>query len=201
MPVTIEFKGLKEAQAMFKNIPVKLIEAINDELETGAVHIVTTAKKLAPMDIGHLASSISSYKVKDLEYQVSVNAFYAPYVEFGTGKYAASYVAGLPSDWQTYAAKFRGKNSSAGGADKFFENILRWVKAKGIRFESAATFKSGKRQGQNKLLTFEQTAYFIFHYILLNGIRPQPFLYPAFINHQPEIEAGIITAVRKLLPS
>lgn len=53
------------------------------------------AKKAAPVDTGNLRNSISHKVQKDTMY-VGTNVEYAPYVEFGTGKY---YPGGRPDPW------------------------------------------------------------------------------------------------------
>ena len=87
--------------------------------------------------------------------EIVVAANYAAYLEFGTRGFAAAYVATLPTEWQVFAAQFKG---GGGSFEDFFMNIIDWVKRKGI--EPAA-------------------AYPIAIKILRFGIAAKPFLYPA----------------------
>ena len=63
------------------------------------------AKWDAPVDMGGLMQSISvTYQKSKLEGTVSVNAPYAPYVEFGTGG-----LVEIPQGFEELAAKFKGR--------------------------------------------------------------------------------------------
>ena len=53
------------------------------------------AKKATPVDTGNLRNSISHKVTEDAVY-IGTNTEYAPYVEFGTGKY---YPGGRPDSW------------------------------------------------------------------------------------------------------
>lgn len=80
-------------------------EAVLDEF---AVTCVREAKIRAPKDnaggIG-IAGSIN-FDRERLTREISVRVFYAPYVEFGTGAYAAQYLQRLGKEWQEYARQF-----------------------------------------------------------------------------------------------
>ena len=67
--------------------------------------ITRTSKINAPVDKGRLRSSISpAYSSDRLTYNVEVNVNYAPYMEFGTGKF----VRILPG-YADIAGQFRGR--------------------------------------------------------------------------------------------
>ena len=53
------------------------------------------SKKLAPVDTGNLRNSISHEVVENSAY-IGTNTEYAPYMEFGTGKYTPG---GRPDSW------------------------------------------------------------------------------------------------------
>ena len=65
--------------------------------------IVADAKSFARKDFGKLAQSIIYTKVADSDYKVIVNAPYAPYVEFGTGK-----TVKVPAELKEIAIQFKG---------------------------------------------------------------------------------------------
>jgi len=168
----------------------RLIGNIDDILSAGAIDIASQAKINASSvahDMGGLASSINSDTKKKLEKFVTVGVFYAAYVEFGTGKYAAAYVSALPPDWKTYAARFKGKNAAGGSFEEFLINIIEWVKRKGL----AGTYsvKTKRRTGNKGARLFEDAAvaYPIALAIIRNGIHPHPFLYPAFEQYRKQI--------------
>lgn len=123
---------------------------------------------------GHLAGSISGTVIGN-QAKVVVSANYAAYIEFGTRKFAAKYVATLPADWKAYAATFKGKGG--GTLDEFIQDIMEWVRQRGI---GAVLTKSGNvSEGKNSLDAMQSAAYAIALNILQNGIRAQPFLKPA----------------------
>lgn len=97
-------KGVVKFQELAKNFP----EQVNDILNGHALQIEAAAKRAAPADTGRLRGSISADTSKPLVKHITANVNYAAYVEFGTGKYAADYVSGLPSEYADYAAGFKG---------------------------------------------------------------------------------------------
>jgi len=146
----------------------------------------TEAKRLAPANEGRLRNSING-TVDGFTAKITVTADYAAYLEFGTRKFAARYVATLPQDWQSYAATFRGKGG--GTFDQFIQDIMQWVRQKGI---GGLKTKSGRTsESKSSLDAMQQAAYAIALNILQNGIRPQPFVYPAVTKNTPVLEADI----------
>lgn len=133
-------------------------EDIQLALNDFGLRVVKEAKVLAPKDEGQLTRSIN-FEPEKLSVTISVNTDYAAYIEFGTRKFAAIYVSTLPAQWQQFAIKFKGY--APGSFADFVKRIMAWVKRKGIN---------------------EEAAYPIVRKILLEGIKPQPFLYPAFNN-------------------
>jgi HK97 gp10 family phage protein len=141
---------IKELRAFGKDIE-KLIDAETNDI---ANQIESDAKKLAPKNFGKLAQSISSSKVKESNYKITVNEIYGAYMEFGTGTKVR-----VPKELASVAASF--KNSSKGTFKEGLESIKEWCRKKGID---------------------EKAAYPIFVKILGVGINPQPFLYPAWVK-------------------
>jgi HK97 gp10 family phage protein len=72
-----------------------LHEAAERALEKCGLTAEGYAKKATPVDTGNLRNSISHKVQKDTMF-VGTNVEYAPYVEFGTGKY---YLGGRPDPW------------------------------------------------------------------------------------------------------
>ena len=128
--------------------PQKLKEKTDKALLKFGVRVDRTAKELAPVDEGRLRSAIY-YKHVDGGVEVGCAVDYAAYLEFGTGKFAAEYVATLPTEWKEFASQFKG--SAGGNFREFVESIMGWVKRKGID---------------------EDRAYGIALSILRNGIKP-----------------------------
>ena len=72
-------------------------EAVAKALETIGLVAERYAKELCPTDTSRLKNSIS-HQVDDETVYVGTNVEYAPYVEFGTGKFAEG-GGGRPTPW------------------------------------------------------------------------------------------------------
>ena len=72
-----------------------MLEAKARALESCGLVAEGYAKKATPVDTGNLRNSIS-HKVTEDSVYIGTNTEYAPYVEFGTGKY---YPGGRPDSW------------------------------------------------------------------------------------------------------
>lgn len=158
-------EGIKEA---IKNNPKDVDKIINNEFKAFGLNTANDAKQKAPVNEGALRESIST-EATDLKVSVGAYIEYAAFLEFGTKKFAEAYVAGLPDEWQQFAAQFKG--ASSGSFAQMLAAIKKWVMLKGIA--------SGK--------DIDQAAYLIARKILINGIRQQPFLYPAFEKNKLEL--------------
>jgi len=192
--LTIKFKGLVEAEKLFGGMAKTLENAIDKSLDKSADVIVTRAKQKAPVDMGLLRNSISANKTY-LSKSIVVNAFYAPFIEFGTGRYAAQYVSSLPADWAGYAATFRNQKGNQ-GLDQFLDRMVEWVMRKGIHGTTASgRSKKGKKAEEDAY----NIAYVIVISILRNGIHPHPFLFPAFMEQRPKIEEQISLTIKSVL--
>jgi hypothetical protein len=157
---------LKNIDKVFENIksyPEDLKKVINNEFKAFGIGTVNDAKRLASVNEGFLRNNISSNS-SDLKVSISVNVDYAAYLEFGTKSFAASYVSLLPPDWQTFAAEYKGRGG--GSFKEFVMNITEWVRLKGIDIKAA---------------------YPIALKILKTGIRPHPYLLPAFEKNKIEL--------------
>lgn len=177
--IKIEVKGLDGLLAKLKKMQSdtegKLQSALNtwaDDVASDAratLHAAQPGKGRATSNTGALASSIAP-KYGDLWASVVVRSSYGAYIEFGTRKFAAAYVSKLSPAFKEMAAK--AKNSSGGGGtfEQMVEAIRQWMKDRGYD---------------------EKNAYPAALNILRNGIRPQPFLYPAVNKNTPELETRI----------
>lgn len=154
---TINIEG--DLNKKLDKITADVKQTINDELNGFGIDTVASAKlnikANGTIDEGFLFGSITFEKT-EMAVEIIVAANYAAYLEFGTRAFAAAYVSTLPSNWQEFAATFKG--GGGGGFADYFRNILEWCKRKGIE---------------------ESAAYPIAISILRNGIRPRPYLLPA----------------------
>jgi HK97 gp10 family phage protein len=193
----IDVSKFNEAIKKIGSIKNGLINDIDGVLDAHAEDIATKAKQLAPKDIGGLVNSISANKSKKLEKHIVVNVFYAAFLEFGTGKYAAEYVASLPDNWQEFAATFKGQKGE-GTFDEFILRIIEWVH----RIGAAGRFsvKTQRRLGTKSQQNFEdaEAAYQIVLAILRKGIHPHPYLFPAFEQQKPLLLKDIESILKQL---
>jgi len=189
MAIAIKIEGI---DTLLKDIN-KTIKQAEDEKHKALVKFESNVVKDAKAKLqsktsntGKLANSIFG-DVKGDTATIVVTANYAAYIEFGTRKFAAQYVSTLPADWKSYAATFKGKGG--GDMNEFIQNIMQWVQQRGI---GALKTKSGNNStSASSLDAMQQAAYGIALHILRNGIRPQPYLFPAVEKHTPTLIADI----------
>ena len=85
-------------------------KAVTQEVHKSALNIESGAKQNITTqggDTGRLRSSIvSELDLSKPSANVHTNVFYAPYVEFGTGRFAASYLASKTDEIKRYAMTF-----------------------------------------------------------------------------------------------
>ena len=165
MSLNVTIGNMDKVLSDLKTYPGEITKVINNEFKVFGIQTAGEAKRLAPVNEGRLRQSINDV-LTDLRISVAANVNYAPYLEFGTKGFAAAYIGSLPADWQEFASQYKG----AGGGT--FAEMLRaikdWVRLKGIA--------SGK--------DVDQAAYRIAKSILIKGIRPHPFLYPAYAHQK-----------------
>ena len=173
MSLSIKVKGLDAVIANFDKLANDTQDDVNKALDAYGQAVVQNAKTLISAnssDEGGLLRSVDS-TIGSLSVTITARQNYAAYIEFGTRKFAASYISSLPSEWQAYAGTFRGdKTGNTGGFRDFILAIMGWVKRKGID---------------------EKAAYPIALKILRDGIKPKPFLYPSIAKYTPILEKDI----------
>lgn len=180
----IKTTGFQDLIDRLEKAPAKVVQEVEGVFENTAKEYVGRAKRDAPKDTGFLTGEISYRKEKEMRYNIFSSSRYAGYLEFGT-KRNFKPIPGFEKE----AAEL--KRISSGSAEEAIENITQWVKRKGIRFESASKFKSGKKQGQNRLLTVEQTAWIIWHFININGIKAQPYFFKQVAIAEGQLEKDL----------
>ncbi len=170
--ITVDIKGMSEALGKFDKYSKKVQTEIKDEVNASALAIQSNAKKLAPVNLGMLRNSIyltaESKGQFAFMYSVGAGAKYAPYIEFGTGGKVS-----IPSGYESYASSF--KTKTGGTFKEMVKALTMWVERKGIA--------SGKQS--------KSAAYMIALSILRKGLRPQPFLIPAFEQEKPKLKLRI----------
>jgi len=199
--VTSLLKGSQQLKELEKNLG----QAVDEKLTANVTTIATTAKTLAARfkDNGGLEASINPKVDIPLEKHVTVNANYAAFVEFGTGKYAAAHIGTLPADWQAFAASFR-RQKGSGTAYDFFLQLIAWVKRhsqfKEGKITGTHSAKTGRRTGNKSRRDAEDAAaaYLIMRKIFRDGVKAQPFLYPAYDQQREQIKKDVETVLKSL---
>jgi phage protein, HK97 gp10 family len=193
--ITIDIAEIIKGVEKLKLMEKVLAERVDEVLNENAKDIATTAKDLAPVNLGGLRASINPDNSKLLEKHITVNAFYAPFIEFGTGRYAAQYVSTLPADWKTYAAQFRAKGKNPGTGHDLLMNLIDWVRAKGIHgLTKSGRSKTGKKAEED----IYNIAYVIAIRILRHGIKRHSFLFPAYEKQRPIILDNVEAVIKSL---
>jgi HK97 gp10 family phage protein len=174
--ITFRVEGLDKLIASLGKMSKKVEDEISMQVAASALKIESEAKKNVPVNLGTLRNSIhlsSELTGKKTSYSVSTPVSYAPYIEFGTGGKVS-----IPSGYSSFASGFKGKTKG-----KFRDMVLalaEWVAKKGI----AGTYsvKTQRRTGSKSAKNSQdmKVAYAIAISILRKGLRPQPYLIPAF---------------------
>jgi HK97 gp10 family phage protein len=162
------------------------------------------AVQRVPKDTGGagLAGSIKARQDTALQWEVVANAFYAPYIEFGTGKRAQ-----IPPGLEAYAAQFKGKRAGSGNFKQLVRRIYEWMKRNGIKAKDVqqTAIKSGKNKGKLRVRKVDQTAddlalaYTIARSIVTRGIAPRPFLFPAYNEEKEKLKRRLLAELKKAL--
>lgn len=186
--IKIKTQNIDTILKNFKTSKEKVVDKISGEMNKFGLGTVNMAKTLAPFDEGTLKNSINfDFDRKTMTVTIGVNVFYAAFVEFGTRKYAAKYVGSLPAEWQQFAAQYKGK-TGRGSFEELVMDLVRWVRLKGI----GATYNVGTRRmdrvGKQSAKTTEYAdAYAIARMIMINGIRPHPYLVPSVTANREKL--------------
>jgi HK97 gp10 family phage protein len=172
MGFSVNLQGIKGIEDALKRIDTSLKKDVSNEIAASALKIQSDAKRLAPVNFGQLRNGIKFDKLSELTFAIESTASYSPYVEFGTGGKVS-----VPSDFQAYAKTFKG--GKAGKFKDMVDALTLWVRKKGIG------------NGRND----KGMAFVIARSILQKGLRPQPFLIPAYEQEKPKL----IQRLKKLL--
>jgi HK97 gp10 family phage protein len=190
--ITIDIKNIDKVLNDFKALDKNIAKGVKDVVNESALNIQSEAKKLAPVNFGNLRNSIYLKEFAEnggFVYSVGAGVKYAPYVEFGTGGKVS-----IPNGYADYAMQFKGKT---GG--KFIDMVralAEWVSKKGI---SGTYSVKTQRRTRNKSTQNKQNmsvAYAIAISILKKGLRPQPFLIPAFEQERPKLVSKIQNVIK-----
>jgi hypothetical protein len=179
----IRVDGIEELLKDIDSYDAKTRAVIHNEIKAAVQTVVRNAKRLAPKDQGALAAGINYQEVKQTLFRYFSQQETSSYKEFGTRRKRK-----VPPEVLKLGFQLQATGKSGGTAEQALIFITAWVKRQGFRFQSAGTFKSGKKAGQNKPLTLEQTAYLVFRKIMMVGSNPQPYFFPPLLAEIPLLE-------------
>lgn len=180
--IKISAPGIAQVLKDLDSFEAKTKALIHAELKASMQTIVRNAKREAAKDMGALASGVDYKEVNPTLFEYFSQLGYSAFLEFGTRRRVK-----IPPEVQKLGIQINYQKQT-GTVEQALKSITAWVKRKGIRFDSASLTKSGKSKGKNKKLSYETTAWFIFHHIMINGIKPKPFFFPALLNETPLLQ-------------
>jgi HK97 gp10 family phage protein len=193
MPKGFSFNltGLDAFDKRLKDLKSDVYKDTVAELSASTMRIEKDAKKQAPVNLGTLRQSIHAVSYAPLTHAVVSYASYAPYVEFGTGGKVS-----VPPGYEDFALQYKGL--PGGTYYDFLMAIAEWVRRKGIKPNEATYNTTTRRRSGTKAQKFDQDvrmAQAIAFSILKKGIRPQPFMIPAYEAEKPVL----IERLKKIL--
>jgi HK97 gp10 family phage protein len=121
LSINFDKKSLNAFYKYLKDLETDVADFVRAEVEDSMLAIETEAASNVRVDTGALKQSIQSTPIKVTKNQVTggveVGAFYAPYIEFGTGGGVV-----VPTELKTFAMQFKGKTGRKRNfdADPFF---------------------------------------------------------------------------------
>lgn len=166
-------RGVNEAISKIRRLGREAILQMEADTEAVARGIELQAKNLAPTDLGKLGQSIKAEKVTKLRWKIVAGGLiapYAPFVEFGTGT-----LVQVPSEWTQLASEFKGKKIGLENGD-FLKNIKDWCRHNGIE---------------------EKYAFAIMLKLLRVGQKPQPYMYPAYVEGRKKYLERLKAIIRR----
>jgi HK97 gp10 family phage protein len=185
--IFLKINGMDKLFNDLNKLSEKIKTEVALEMNASALNIQNNAKKNAPVNFGVLRNSIELVEELGggkLIYTVGSKLSYAPYIEFGTGGKVT-----IPNGYENFARQFKGKQG--GTFQQMLNALVEWVKRKGL--VGTYSVKTQKRTGNKKIQSKqnESAAYAIAISILKKGLRPQPFLIPAYEQEIPKLKEKI----------
>jgi len=168
--VKVNLIGFKQFQDTFNKLPEKLRKETETGIREAADQFRDLAINDAPADVGFLRSQITVKKGEGLTYEVISGSKYSAPMEFGTKRNFKS-IPGIDS------SQFKG-GPSGGNYYDFLNNILDWVKRKGIGGKYRGSITAGRvTLSKKKQDTLVQAAEAIAWHIIRFGVKPHPFFF------------------------
>lgn len=163
----VTIKGLPELTRKLKKIELEKWKVVMRVVNKYVDLMVAEARANAPVDRGVTRDSIQKEVKSDFSISFFVGTAYGAIQEFGTGL-----LMEIPPELEQDALQFKGYKS--GDFKSFVKEIEEWCVRKGIDPEAAYPIAAS---------------------ILNEGLKPQPFFYPAFKKYK---DAMILEAQAEL---
>ena len=177
----LNLNGFEQLKHKLDTLNENIVNGVEKEINASALTIQKAAKRAAPVNFGTLRNSIVVENPSKLTAKVVVGASYGAFIEFGTGGKVS-----VPSGYEELAMQFKGQKS--GTYYDFLMALVDWIKKKGIK---SGTYNiTTRRRTGGKAAKFDQDvklAEAIAFSILKKGIRPQPYLIPAYEAEKPRL--------------
>jgi hypothetical protein len=190
----IKIAGLTRLRKKLGHIPENVAKDIDADMAVIANDYVNAAISDAPVDQGLLKNFITAKQIALMHWEIVSGASYSAYVEFGT-KSRFKAIPGIDS------SKYIGKGK--GDYYDFLNNILDWVKRKGIGMEKlSATNEVRRRFGQKAITKKDRllaVAERIAFSIIKKGVKPHPFFFKQLPIAQAASKKSFKESVNKAL--
>ena len=122
---SITLEGFENLKQILTNLPKETFEKIDGEVEGAMYDIQANTKRRCPNNLGGLANSVTNpEKLGEMKWELSVQKFYAPYVNFGTGLYASQFLGSQDEEWNAYAMQFYVNGKGRIHGNGFFTNSV-----------------------------------------------------------------------------
>jgi HK97 gp10 family phage protein len=172
--MNLKLTGVQKMINQLAKVENEISAEVDAELQSSLNKMTKDAKRAAPANFGQLRNSIGSRNESKLRYSLFASAWYAPYVEFGTrGKVK------VPTELEGVAKNTQGR-PSRGNFKAFVESIYLWGRHKRII----------KKGDKNHAVNIARKIY-------INGIAPQPYLWPAFVAERSKLVSNIRAVVNR----
>lgn len=186
----IKVDGLDKIVKKIGHLPQNVVNETNGLMANVAKGFANRAERDAPQFDRFLVNQITDKKNADMDWEVVSPAPYSAYVEFGT-KSRFKAIPGIDS------SKFKGKGQ--GDYYDFLNNILDWVKRKGIASRFSVKTRKALKHTKADDERLIETAQAIANSIIRHGIHPHPFFFKQLPEAQTQIQNGMKEVVKQAL--
>lgn len=190
---TFKIEGLDKLKARIKELPKDVQEEVVGEIQAWGSEVnnaqLANISQQNIQDLGALQQNTKAvYNTEGVE--LISNVYYAPFIEFGTGAKVK-----VPAELNDYAIQFKGQKR--GDYYDFLNNILDWVKRKGIASRYSVKTRKALNSKADKERLIE-TAQRIADSILRNGIKPRPYFFDPYLKKRRSLLVRIAKVISKI---